>query len=408
MKTRFLTRSESKVLLPHKQSKSAPARQAKHIHYRGVQIDRFKTAVLNHPRVPLGKPGDIHEREADRVAERVLSQEEGAAARPAAVEITPLTGSAVGVRGRVLAQVFAGRRGGSPLDGAATRFLEPRFGRDFERVKVHTGSFAARVCRSIGAEALTAGNNIFFGAGRYRPETPGGRRLLAHELAHVLQQRRTPALQAYGRNVHYEHTKTWAEDVFGRGSTDAETIAREDNGVDEGWTHPHLATPREFLFTSDDDLTHFPSRSTATAAVQSAINSADLPAFGRALHRYQDSYSHSFPPGSPMSHLSHSRGGATGWQRDVLMWLHRRYPNTYYGRGAAIWHALLGYYPDDFKVNSEQRARDDAMERGTKHFIRVFHSVWRTVRMMRVPVPPGLTVPGMLFGPHHVAPYMRR
>ncbi|MEW6572479.1 MAG: DUF4157 domain-containing protein [Bacillota bacterium] len=357
----------------------------------------------------IGNPGDTYEREADRVAERVLSQEEGAAARPAAVEVTPLTGSAAGVRGRVLAQVFAGRRGGNPLDGAATRFLEPRFQYDFRRVRVHTGSFAARVCRSIGADALTAGKNIFFGAGRYRPETPGGRRLLAHELAHVVQQRNAPALQAYGRNVHYENTKRWAEDVFGRGSREAETIAREDQGVDEGWTHPHLTTPAAFIFpVSDNDLRHFPSRPVAQAAVEEAIDEADPAAFGRALHRYQDSYSHSFPPGAPLSDLSRARDGATGLARDVLLQLHRVFSNTRYGRGAAIWHALLGYYPDDFKVNSEQRARDDEMERGSKNYIRMFHSIWSATRLMRVPVPPGLTVPGMLFGPHHVAPYMRR
>jgi peptidoglycan/xylan/chitin deacetylase (PgdA/CDA1 family) len=68
--------------------------------------------------------------------------------------------------------------------------MERRFGHDFSRVRVHTGARAAESAHVLGAHAYTFGRDIVFGSGRYRPDTPAGRGLLAHELAHVLQQKR--------------------------------------------------------------------------------------------------------------------------------------------------------------------------------------------------------------------------
>ncbi len=77
---------------------------------------------------------------------------------------------------------------GQPLDGSTRAFMEPRFGHDFSRVRVHSDARAAESARSVNALAYTVGNDIAFGTGLYAPETAGGRRLLAHELAHVKQQ----------------------------------------------------------------------------------------------------------------------------------------------------------------------------------------------------------------------------
>jgi hypothetical protein len=77
---------------------------------------------------------------------------------------------------------------GRPLDPATRAFFEPRFGYDFGRVRVHADANAAESAESLGALAYTAGPNIAFGAGQYRPGTGSGQRLLAHELAHVVQQ----------------------------------------------------------------------------------------------------------------------------------------------------------------------------------------------------------------------------
>lgn len=80
------------------------------------------------------------------------------------------------------------RGGGEPLPGEVRAFFEPRFGRDFNDVRVHTGPRANEAARSINATAFTLGRDIAFRSGAYRPETTRGRRLLAHELTHVTQQ----------------------------------------------------------------------------------------------------------------------------------------------------------------------------------------------------------------------------
>lgn len=77
---------------------------------------------------------------------------------------------------------------GQPLDSASRSFFEPRFGQDFGHVRIHTGPQAAGFARSINAVAFTAGEHIGFDSGSYAPHSNEGRRLLAHELTHVLQQ----------------------------------------------------------------------------------------------------------------------------------------------------------------------------------------------------------------------------
>jgi len=82
---------------------------------------------------------------------------------------------------------------GPALDPAVREYMEPRFSHDFSRVRVHTDSRAAESARAVGAPAYTVGRDIVFGAGRYEPGTDHGRRLLAHELAHVVQQANSAA-----------------------------------------------------------------------------------------------------------------------------------------------------------------------------------------------------------------------
>jgi hypothetical protein len=78
---------------------------------------------------------------------------------------------------------------GQALDPATRKFMESRFGHDFSQVRVHTDARAAESARAVSANAYTSGQNLVFGAGMYEPATERGRRLLAHELTHVLQQR---------------------------------------------------------------------------------------------------------------------------------------------------------------------------------------------------------------------------
>ncbi|HET7864308.1 MAG TPA: DUF4157 domain-containing protein, partial [Burkholderiaceae bacterium] len=98
-------------------------------------------------------------------------------------------------------------RGGKPLDAAARAFFEPRFGVDLGAVRIHTGTSAAQSAQDLGALAYTVGRDVVFNAGQYAPHSDTGRRLLAHELTHVLQQRgpgraATPQVQ---RQVDPDH-----------------------------------------------------------------------------------------------------------------------------------------------------------------------------------------------------------
>jgi proteasome lid subunit RPN8/RPN11 len=98
-----------------------------------------------------------------------------------------LDGECAQCRAKRLAQQ---RDAGRPIDDATRTQMETLFGRDFGGVRVHTGPEAAAAAESVDAAAFTLGRNIVFGAGRYEPHTNRGRRLVAHELVHVIQQRR--------------------------------------------------------------------------------------------------------------------------------------------------------------------------------------------------------------------------
>src|SRR3984893_8570267 len=85
-----------------------------------------------------------------------------------------------------------GRGGGSPLDRDTRGFMESRLGADFSDVRVHTDGKATESARSVQAHAYTVGNDVVFQSDKYAPESASGKRLLAHELTRVVQQRSGP------------------------------------------------------------------------------------------------------------------------------------------------------------------------------------------------------------------------
>jgi hypothetical protein len=80
------------------------------------------------------------------------------------------------------------RSSGQPLDPATRAFMEPRFGHDFSQVRVHADTRAAAAANAVHALAYTAGQNLVFAQNQYSPQTASGQQLIAHELAHVVQQ----------------------------------------------------------------------------------------------------------------------------------------------------------------------------------------------------------------------------
>jgi len=91
----------------------------------------------------------------------------------------------------VEAAIAASKGGGSSLDRSVSQTISAGLG-DVSDVRVHTGDSAAALARAVSARAFTVGNDIFFGAGEYRPGTSSGNELIAHEAAHVVQQRGAP------------------------------------------------------------------------------------------------------------------------------------------------------------------------------------------------------------------------
>lgn len=141
-------------------------------------------------KLAVSHPGDHLEREADRTAEEVMRMpdprsDDGATRNAATACAGQVTSPA-----SELARLRLHR--GVPLEPEARAFMEPRFGYDFGQVRVHTGPLASRAARAFDALAFTLGHDIVFGDGEYRPRSPLGRRLIAHELAHVVQQDARP------------------------------------------------------------------------------------------------------------------------------------------------------------------------------------------------------------------------
>jgi hypothetical protein len=92
----------------------------------------------------------------------------------------------------VEAAIATSRGGGRRLDSGIASQLEGAFGESMQDVRVHTGPQAAALTRAVSARAFTVGSDIFFSAGEYNPGSSTGAELIAHEAAHVVQQRGAP------------------------------------------------------------------------------------------------------------------------------------------------------------------------------------------------------------------------
>ena len=173
---------------------------------RRRQVLRGSQAKLN-----VSQPDNACEREADQVAESIMTAalpaSAGAAAQPPAIqrrscreceeELHRKAGADLQAEEDAATPILANPDGGGmPLPGQARGFFESRFGTDFSGVRIHHDQPAAHLARSINARACTYRNNIYFKQGQYQPQSAAGQHLLAHELTHVVQQGAGPAKPA--------------------------------------------------------------------------------------------------------------------------------------------------------------------------------------------------------------------
>jgi len=135
----------------------------------------------------VGQANDPLEHEAERVADRVMRiPDPPPSTSRTTLHISRKFASKQSAAPPIVHEVMGSPS--QPLDPATRDFMEPRFGYDFSRVRVHSGTFAEQSTRDVNAKAYTVGHDIVFGAGQYMPGTRHGAQLLAHELAHVVQQ----------------------------------------------------------------------------------------------------------------------------------------------------------------------------------------------------------------------------
>jgi hypothetical protein len=137
----------------------------------------------------INEPGDAYEHEADRVADQVLAKPVHSGITNAPLRIQRFSVQPNGPLGAAPSSVdYALASPGRPLEPGLRQDMEQRFGHDFSRVRVHTDTAAEQSAQDVGAHAYTVGHSIVFDAGRFAPQTQEGRRLIAHELTHTIQQ----------------------------------------------------------------------------------------------------------------------------------------------------------------------------------------------------------------------------
>jgi hypothetical protein len=215
--------------------------------YGNAYVQRLLNSKVFQTKLTVSQPGDVYEQEADRVAEMIQLQaepeeeeeeeqeeevqtqpaeeeeelqaqrqaeeeeeeEEEVQAQPAEeeeelqaqrqaeeeeeqeeeVQTQPAESRPTVVPENLETRINNARNIGQPMSESARASFEPQFGVDFSDVRIHTGSEANRLSQQLGAKAFTTGGDVFFREGAYQPDSESGKRLLAHELTHVVQQR---------------------------------------------------------------------------------------------------------------------------------------------------------------------------------------------------------------------------
>ncbi len=201
------------------------------------------------PKLTVGPVGDKYEQEADQVAENVLRMpepgrrgvtEQGSKGaeeqlqhaqtkdagetqkKPLAdgitpgVQLQPKSDGSFAPGSDFESQLSSRRGGGNPLPAATRGDMEGRFGADFSSVRVHTDNESVQLNRDVQSQAFTHGSDIFFDSGKYEPGSTGGKRLLAHELTHVVQQTGPPSGDVAQRkpNIIQRGPRSWLKKTF--------------------------------------------------------------------------------------------------------------------------------------------------------------------------------------------------
>ena len=183
------------------------------------------------PKLKISQPGDPFEKEADRIADAVMTSTIIATPLVATMPSQPVSdlhtkAPSSNVERKTSDQLVTEistvkSSNGSALDPSIRDFMESRFGYDFSNVRIHTDQKAARSAQLVNALAYTVGSDIVFGENQYRPSTTEGKRLLAHELTHVIQQSSIPMQGSQPRAQRSTTTSLYVQRDLARPPTGA-------------------------------------------------------------------------------------------------------------------------------------------------------------------------------------------
>lgn len=151
---------------------------------------RTGTPVFFQAKRTVNQPDDIYEKEANAVADKLIQQDNittNTFFKPASIQRKPNIKKSPGTDPGT-ENYINNLSGGKPLDNKERSFFESKLGYDFSNVRIHNDSSAHQSAQNINALAYTSGNNIVFASNQFQPNTTEGKKLLAHELTHVVQQ----------------------------------------------------------------------------------------------------------------------------------------------------------------------------------------------------------------------------
>jgi len=231
--------------------------------HSGIGFDFGKIGIK--PKLKISQPGDIYEQEADKVAEEVMTRSAPETYSPqlqnrsqrvdrkcAACQMeekeeektfnisrkSSSNSSGLEAPHEVTNQINdIHASGGRPLDSSTKEFMESRFGYDFSNVRIHSDERATSSARSINALAYTVGNDIVFAEGQYRPYSLEGRRLLAHELTHVVQQTNTNTRS----NDNEQYQSLYSYSITNNGEEDTEIYRYSTQDCKDSDVTNHIA-----------------------------------------------------------------------------------------------------------------------------------------------------------------------
>lgn len=167
-------------------------------------LDNSYTVSTLQRNLSIGSSNDPLEHEADEVASKVLGNSPKSTISNATPRIQRLSSSSNHTQISTPDSVDkVVSNGGQPMQSGLRNDMEKRFGEDFSQVRLHTNYMADQSAHDVKAHAYTLGNNVVFGSGKFAPNTTSGRKLLAHELTHVVQQKTIEPREAVVQRVGF-------------------------------------------------------------------------------------------------------------------------------------------------------------------------------------------------------------